>query len=579
MATRMAMRWLTILLAGAALTACASPPAPPPPVAPVAVQPTPGPATSPYGLFLAGQAARDAGQLSAAAAYLVRAASTTGEPSYIRIEAFDAALRAGDVSGAAALAPALDDPNVAARRLGVLVRGVEAMAVGKNKDAYALFSGPDAGFPHRAMAQLLAPFAAAGAGDAVHATARPQMGADGVGQFVADLDQALLEERLGRLDDADAAFKTLLQDGDESGLVTVSYGAFLERRGRWKDAQALYRDRLAHDGDSQPIVDALARAMKHGRPAPLATLREGASEAMLIPAAGLIAQKQDGYGLDYLRLALRLDPGNGEAWILVGDLLSSPDPGSARFAYAQVQPASDRYVAARGKLAWGYQNGGEHDQALKIARETLAAEPQSREAAATLADLLRANAQYTESALVLTKLIDGSGPKADWRLYYLRATAYQQIGDSAKTEADLQAALKLDPDEPELLNFQAYFWIDRGEHLQEALAMVQRAVAADPQSGEMIDSLGWAYYRLGDFPNAVAKLEQAIAIDPAIAEVNDHLGDPYWRVGRKTEAQFQWRRVLSLNPSDKVRARAEAKLASPLGPDASSAPGPGLITQ
>ena len=118
MATRMAMRWLTILLAGAALTACASPPAPPPPVAPVAVQPTPGPATSPYGLFLAGQAARDAGQLSAAAAYLVRAASTTGEPSYIRIEAFDAALRAGDVSGAAALAPALDDPNVAARQIG-----------------------------------------------------------------------------------------------------------------------------------------------------------------------------------------------------------------------------------------------------------------------------------------------------------------------------------------------------------------------------------------------------------------------------------------------------------------------------
>ena len=196
-----------------------------------------------------------------------------------------------------------------------------------------------------------------------------------------------------------------------------------------------------------------------------------------------------------------------------------------------------------------------------------------------MADLLRANARYAESAAVLTRLIDASGPKADWRLYYLRASAYQEIGDTDKTQSDLETALKLDPDEPELLNFQAYFWIDRGEHLREALAMVQRAVDANPQSGEMIDSLGWGYYRLGDFKVAVEKLEQAIALQPAIAEVNDHLGDAYWRVGRKVEAQFQWRRVLSLNPSDKLRARAEAKLASPLGPDAPSGPTPSLVTQ
>jgi Flp pilus assembly protein TadD len=109
--------------------------------------------------------------------------------------------------------------------------------------------------------------------------------------------------------------------------------------------------------------------------------------------------------------------------------------------------------------------------------------------------------------------------------------------------------------------------------------MVQRAVAAEPQSGEMIDSLGWAYYRLGDYKNAVENLEQAINLDPAIAEVNDHLGDAYWRVGRKVEAQFQWRRVLSLSPGDKLRARAETKLASPLGPDAPTAPIPSTITQ
>jgi len=572
------LRLLTILLAGAALTGCAGEPAPLPPAPVAAVEPTPDPGASPYGLFLAGHAARDAGSLGAAAAYLGRAAAAPGEPPYVRVEAFDAALRAGDVSGAAALAPPPDDPDLAARRLGVLVRGVEAMATGDNKGAYLLLSGPDVGFPDKSIAQLLAPFAAAGAGDTPHALAHQDMEGDGVAQFVGDLDQAQLDERFGKTADADAAFKALLAGGDESGLVTLSYGAFLERKGRAGDAQKLYRDRLARDADNQPIADALARAVKHGRPPPLPGVRQGASEAMLIPAAGLISQKQDGLGLDYLRLALRLDPGNSEAWILVGDLLTGPDPDSARIAYAQVLPASDRYVTARSKLAWNLQNAGDHDEALKVARETVAAEPSNREAAAALADLLRANDQFTESAAVLTRLIDAAGGRADWRLYYLRATAYDESGEADKTQADLTAALKLDPDEPELLNFQAYFWIDRGEHLQEALAMVQRAVAANPQSGEMIDSLGWAYYRLGDYKNAVENLEQAINLEPAIPEVNDHLGDAYWRVGRKTEAQFQWRRVLSLNPEDKLRAKAEAKLASPLGPDA-AAPPQGAIAQ
>ena len=568
---------LILLLYGASLAGCASQPAAPPPAAlahAAPAEPTPDPSASPFGLFLAGQAAQDEGHLGAAAVYLGRAAASAGGPSFVKTEAFNAALRAGDVTEAAALAPGDDDPNLSARHLGAVVRGVEALASGKPKDAYALLSGPDAGYPHRAIASLLAPFAAAAAGDAAHALSRPQMNGDGIAQFVADLDQAELDERFGRHADAERAFKALLDAGDQSGLITVSYGAFLERRGRWSEAQALYHDRLTREPGNETMAQVLARARKHGRPPPLPGIRQGASEALLIPSASLIAQKQQVYALDYLRLALRLDPANNEAWILVGDLLAPADPDAARAAYAQVSPSSDRYVAARNKLAWTYQNAGDHETALKISRETVAAAPASREAAGTLADLLRGDSQFAESAAVLTRLIDTSGPAPDWRLYYLRASAFDELGDFDKTQADLTAALKLSPDEPELLNFQAYFWIDRGERLKEALAMVQRAADAEPQSGEIIDSLGWAYYRLGDYPNAVDKLEQAVTLQPGIAEVNDHLGDAYWRVGRKIEAQFQWRRVLSLNPDDRLRARAEAKLASPLGPDVSAAPGP-----
>jgi tetratricopeptide (TPR) repeat protein len=572
-------RTLAILFLTAALGACATQRAAPPSALgepQAATPPAPAADASAYGLFLAGEAARDSGHLSAAAFYLGRAAAVEGGPPYLKADAFNAALQAGDIAAAAALAPDAADPTD--QRMGVLVRGVEAMAGGRDKEAYGLFTGPDIDYPPKAAALLLAPFAAAGAGDAAHALALPVLDSEPVSQLIADLDQAQLLERFGKRDAADATFKALVGGSDESGLITNAYAAFLERRGRWADADALYRARLDRDPRDTAAAASLALALRHARPPPLASVRQGAADALMISAAALASQKQDVLSLDYLRLALRLDPANDEAWLLVGDLLAPADIDGARAAYASVSPGSENYVTARDKLAWTYQNAGDHDSALKLARETTAAAPASREAAASLADLLRNDSQYTESAVVLSRLIDAPGAQPDWRLYFARASAYEEIGDADKTQADLGAALKLSPDEPQLLNFQGYFWIERGERLKEALALIQRAVDADPQSGEIIDSLGWAYYRLGDYKTAVEKLEQAITLEPGIPEVNDHLGDAYWRVDRKTEAQFQWRRVLSLDPDAKLKARVAAKLASPLGPDAPNAPGPQTST-
>jgi tetratricopeptide (TPR) repeat protein len=569
-------RSLMILILAAGLGACATQPEATAPEASASiVYPTTPPAdvnASPYGLFLAGEVARDAGHLGAADYYLGRAAAAEGDPTYLKADAFAAALQAGNVSAAAALTPDAADPDD--EHLAVLVRGVEAMAQDHDKEAYAFFTGPDIDYPPKTAAMLLAPFAAAGAGDAAQALASPDFDGDNVSQFVAALDHAELLERFGKLQPAESLFKAMIAAGDESGLVTSAYSDFLERHGRWADAASLFQTRLARNPEDGPAAAALARAQKHARPEPLPSVRQGAAGALLIPAAALVAQKQDVLALEYLRLALRLDPASDEGWLLLGDLLAPADVDGARTAYASVSPKSGSYVSARGKLALTYQNAGDHDTALKLSRETVAVAPYSRDAAVNLADLLRSDDQYAESATVLTKLIDAPDATPDWRIYYLRASSYDEMGDAAHTQADLDAALKLAPDEPELLNFQGYFWIDRGEHLKEALSMAQRAAAAEPQSGEIIDSLGWAYYRLGDYKSAVDKLEQAVTLDASIPEVNDHLGDAYWRVGRKTEAQFQWRRVLTLEPDAKLKARAEAELASPLGPDAPQTPAP-----
>ena len=327
---------------------------------------------------------------------------------------------------------------------------------------------------------------------------------------------------------------------------------------------ALYEAALG-DGSSPEIVAAKARAAA-GKPAPPApTLHQGAAQALLAPTATMIAAKQNQIALAYLRLLLRLDPDRDDAWVMVGDIMQAGgDSQSARAAYSRPKPNSAEYIDAQGKLAWTYQQDKDSATALKISRA--AAASGDADARLTLADLLRANDQNAESVAILSQLIK-EAPAPDWRLYFGRAVALEKLDRWSEAEADLQAALKQRPDEPELLNYLGYSWIDRGVHLKEGLAMVEKAVGANPHSGAMVDSLGWAYFRLGDYKQAVEKLEQAVELDAGDPEVNDHLGDAYWKVGRRDEALFQWRRVLTLKPDDKIRAKVQAKLASPLGPD------------
>jgi Flp pilus assembly protein TadD len=252
-----------------------------------------------------------------------------------------------------------------------------------------------------------------------------------------------------------------------------------------------------------------------------------------------------------------------EAWVLVGETMDGAgDPASARYAYAQVQPGSPEYATAQDRLAVNLHNGGDKARALDIARAAAAKAPDDPQTLVVLADLLRDDERYGEAVDVLDKLIAKIGGDAatSWRLYYLRGAALEQAGKWPQAQGDLQQALKLKPDDPEILNYLGFAWADRGENLKQALTLLQKATLLDPQNGAVIDSLGWAHYRLGDYRQAVHELELAAALDAADPEVNDHLGDAYWRVGRRLEAKYQWRRVLSLSPGAVRRAAVETKL-------------------
>jgi tetratricopeptide (TPR) repeat protein len=550
-----------LALAGLALGGCAS----------VGDRPSPltsaGPLdldASAYGEFLAGEAAVNQGESAAAASYFGKAAMLDpgAEQGLLDTRAFTAALLAGDIDRAAMLAPVGPNADPGLRHVAALVRGVEAFATGNPRLARTILTSADAGAPDEPGAALLTPIAAAAAGEADASIIHPVIAGEPITQFYANLDQGKLFERAHRYEEAETAYRALIVKGDPGAIATLALGEMLERRGRRPDAVALYDAAIAARKGGAEVRAARERAAAGARPPAADSLKSLAAQALIAPATAQLVNKPDEIALVYLRLALRIDPTRDEAWMLVGDVLSSTaDPAGAREAYLKVRPGSGDYVAARAKLAWNYEDAGEKDLALATARATLAAAPGNRDAAITLADVLRAAQRYDESAKVLTGLIGDHPETADWKLLYMRAVDFEESDHWPEAERDLKAALKQRPDEPELLNFLGYSWIDRGVNLNEGMAMVQKAVTLQPGSGAMIDSLGWAYYRLGNYPAAVEKLEAAIVLEPGDPDVNNHLGDAYWRVGRTIEAGFQWRHVLTLDPTPKLKAEAELKIA------------------
>lgn len=532
----------------------------------------PGPGgTSAYGLYLAGEAAIDGGSSRDAAAYFGKAVELDPGEDTIRNRAFSSALVAGDVPRAARAAEGLGEGDQPVQALGRLTRAVEALADDRGSQALSLLNEGGGGVHDPAFA-LVKPWAAAAAGDQALALSSPPGLDNAVNQGVADLGRAELLERAGRLSEAEAIYKARAKG--KNGLFILGYGGFLERRGRKAEATALYGRAIADAPDDIGLRTAKVRLAAGRPPAPLPTYRQGAAEAMIAPAAMLLARREGDSGLAYLRLALRLDPSLDEAWVLVGDAMNGAgDAEAARDAYRKVTAKSDQYVAARSRLALLAQQAGDREGALRLARETLDADPQDSRALVLYADLLRDDGRFPEAVQVLNRAIaTGGGSEPGWSLYYVRGVAEERAGDWPAAERDLQQALKLKPDEPQVLNYLGYAWADRGEHLKEALAMLEKAAALEPRSGAIVDSLGWARYRVRQYPDAARDLERAVLLAPADPEVNNHLGDAYWRTGRRLEARFQWQRVLTLDADAKTKAAVQAKLAGGLGPDAPARP-------
>jgi Flp pilus assembly protein TadD len=175
---------------------------------------------------------------------------------------------------------------------------------------------------------------------------------------------------------------------------------------------------------------------------------------------------------------------------------------------------------------------------------------------------LRRTEAYTEAADAYSRAIDliGTPEPRHWSLFYSRAICLERAKEWDRAEPDFRTALRLAPDQPMVLNYLGYSFLEMGVNLDEAMALIRRAVEQRPESGHIVDSLAWGYFLLGDYEAALTPMERASLLMPVDPIVTDHLGDVYWAVGRTREAEFQWRRALSFDPEPDLADRIRRKL-------------------
>lgn len=509
--------------------------------------------SSAYGEYLAGLVATHSHDFGAAADFMIRALDSDPDNVDLLRRAFVLTAAEGRHSESLELARRLVDQEPA-NAVALLVLAVDAVVRDQPDAARKQLAAQ----PGRGLSILYDPLLNAwleiGAGDVAEAQ-KHASGLDGREGFESLylMHKALLYDVGGDADLAAEAYRDLLGRLDSPSLrFAVLAGNFFERQGQQEAAQDIYAAYTLANPDTTLLGVFETKESENGATAPvLRSYKDGWSE-VLFDLAGILSQERaDEMALVHAHLALRLKPDLDLAHLLIGEILEAQDRGEAAIkAYRKIDPAARLAWAARLRVADALGRMERTEEAV-VELESLAAErPDSFEPLYRIGNLLRMQERFGEAAEAYDRAIKriDNPERHHWSLFYFRGISLERDGQWERAEADFLKALELEPEQPYVMNYLAYSWVEQKVNLDEAQQMLVRAVELRPNDGYIVDSLGWVYYRLGDYDNAVTYLERAVELRPQDPVINDHLGDAYWRVGRKQEARFQWRRSLSFEP-------------------------------
>lgn len=514
------------------------------------------------GAYLAGRQAAASNDFAVAENYFREALKDDASNPFLLETLLASQVALGDIDAAADTARRMVEMGVGGQVSNLVLTSVRA----KNEDWTALLEAFEAGDSVSPLVDGLAQaWAALGRGemDAAIESFDAVIETEGMGAY-GEYHKALALAAVGDFEGADVIFASPPRGSAYNARAAFAHAKVLSQLGRNEDALGMLS---AVFGDaSDPTLNDLRMRLTDGETIPydvVVTAQQGIGEVAFMIAGLLQGETPDAYTLLYTRIAEYLDPANTGAIITSGDLLEKLERYElADIAYARVSTDDPAFPTAELGRVDVLQRDDRDEAAIEVAQGLTRSHPDLPNVHAKLGDVLRFNERLEEAvdAYDMALSLYSEDNNSRWFVYYTRAIAHHQLDQWPSAEADFRAALALNPEQPQVLNFLGYSLVERNEKLDEALQMIETAVAARPENGAIVDSLGWVYFQLGRYEDAVGPMEKAAALEATDPTINDHLGDVYWAVGRKIEATFQWQRALSFEPDEELADRIRLKL-------------------
>jgi tetratricopeptide (TPR) repeat protein len=517
------------------------------------------PADSIEGNYLAALIAGSARDTSAAATFLREALKYDPRNAELQERAFVAFLADGAMPDAFRAAERIvaRDPQNGLAQMALAVRSI------KNRNwnaARERLRGATRGRAADITSTLLTAWAHAGAGEQQRAIeVVDRLRGDGSVTTFRDYHAGLMLDVMGNPAEAQKRLKATYDNDPGTLRVVDAWARFQARRGDIAGARETY-ERFNRLLPNHPMIRAGLQRLQPGQQPPPRFVRDaqqGAAEVLYgLGSAGNRDDADSPIVMIYLRLALFLDPTHDLAILTLGDTLErAKQPDDAIAVFDRMPETSPLHGSAHVQIGLAMETQGKKDEAVRHLEAAIKEDPEDLEALTALGGVYRGRKDFARAAEIYERAVAliKTPERHHWSVFYSRGIAYERTKRWPQAEADFKKALELIPETMNqnralVLNYLGYSWVDQGVNLDEAFTMLKRAVELKPRDGYIIDSLGWAYYRLGRYEEAVRELERAIELRPADPVINDHLGDAYWKVGRRLEARFQWNHARDLNP-------------------------------
>ena len=517
-------------------------------------------AQSVSGAYLAGRQAASQNDFKNASTYFVKSLARDRANPELMEGAVSSLLALGKIKQAVPIAKAIEQLELRSQTASMVL--IADLVMREDFDGVIARTGDNGGIGPL-VDTLVSAWAKLGQGKAAAAFEEFDVVAEkpGMSSF-ATYHKAMAFAVVGDFEGANSLFSSSNADGASAtrrgAMARAEVLSQLDR-----NADAVQSLRLAFGDATDPELDGLLAALESGKKVPFThatSASDGIAEVFYSLGGALRGEADADYTLLYGRLAYALRPDHIDALLLNAKLLEELGQfGLAIEVYKKVPSADTASHASELGRAAALRSLGKPDAAIEVLRQLAHRFPKMAIVHSTLGDALRSQDRFTKAVSSYDRALEliPEGSRGRWFVLYARAIAHERLDNWEKAEADFRAALELNPEHPQVLNYLGYSMVEKQINLAEALDMIERAVAARPDSGFIVDSLGWILYRLGRYGEAVAHMERAVelmAVDPV---VNDHLGDVYWAVGRKREAEFQWNRALSFVDLTEVDGEAD----------------------